>query len=108
MHYSASAVASTEVDGLDEEFPPLPFTNAVVAPFTCRSPHSPRNCLTASMVAKAPYMFGCTHESPPPLVLTGKRPPGAIAPFSTKGPPSPLLQKPRSSSARMVLMLKAS
>ena len=29
-----------------------------------------------------PYMPGCTQESPPPLVLTGSPPPGAIRPPS--------------------------
>ena len=35
-------------------------------------------------------------------------PPGAIAPSSTKAPPSPLAQKPRSSIASTVLIVNAS
>src|SRR5690606_14444195 len=107
-HYNASAVARIDVDWLAMQLPPLPLTTAVFAPATWRSPHSPRNCRTASMVANAPYMFGCTQDNPPPLVLTGNLPPGAIAPFSTNAPPSPFLQKPRSSSAMRVLIEKAS
>src|SRR6218665_53737 len=54
------------------------------------------------------YMPGCTHDSPPPLVLTGNAPPGAIRPSATNGPPSPFWQKPRSSRNRMGVMGKKS
>ena len=42
-------------------------------------------------------MPGWQYDSPPPLVLTARLPPGAMRPPSTKAPPSPLAQKPRSS-----------
>ena len=42
------------------------------------------------------------------LDVIGRAFPGAIEPCATKGPPSPLGQKPRSSRNRIVLMVKAS
>ena len=39
---------------------------------------------------------------------SSRRPPGAIAPPATNGPPSPLAQKPRSSRKRIGLIVKAS
>ncbi|CPN11517.1 Uncharacterised protein [Bordetella pertussis] len=78
------------------------------APSTWRSPHSPRSCATDSMTVNSPYMPGWLHDRPPPLVLTGRLPPGAIAPLSTNAPASPLAQKPRSSRNSSVLMVKAS
>ena len=74
----------------------------------CRAPHSPRNCRTPSIRIKSPYMPGWQYDSPPPLVLTGSAPFGAIRPSDTKAPPSPFRQKPRSSRNRIVLMVKAS
>src|SRR5690606_36000271 len=105
--HSASAVPRMAVDWLDS-VPPLPCTSARRALATWRSPQSPRNCRTASIMMKTPYMPGCTQHRPPPLVLTGSRPPGAMAPSSMNAPPSPLAQKPRSSRNRMVLMVNAS
>ena len=40
------------------ETPPLPWTSAVRALLSCRSPQSPLNCRTASITANAPYMLG--------------------------------------------------
>ena len=53
-------------------------------------------------------MPGWLHDSPPPLVLTGSRPPGEIAPLDTSAPASPLAQKPRSSRNSSVLIVNAS
>ena len=55
-----------------------------------------------------PYMPGWVQLRPPPLVLTGRLPPGPMAPLSTKAPDSPLATKPRSSRNSRVLMVKAS
>src|SRR5581483_6354198 len=53
---------------------------------------SPRSWRTASVKLLKPWMNAS--ESWPPWVLTGSRPSGQrIAPFSTKGPPSPGAQK---------------
>jgi DNA-binding transcriptional LysR family regulator len=42
------------------------------------SPAAARICRMASIVTNSPYIPGCTQESPPPLVLTGNAPPGAM------------------------------
>ena len=42
----------------------------------------------------------------PPCVLVGRRPPSAMPPSSTNGPPSPLAQNPASSSSVITLMVK--
>src|SRR5207245_9505680 len=36
--------------------PPSPWQRAIVAPATCRGPHSPRSCRTASTSVNMPYM----------------------------------------------------
>ena len=91
-----SAVPNTAVDWLDN-MPPLPWAMAVRAPCTWRAPPSPRSWRTASITANTPYMPGCTHDRPPPLVLTGSRPPGAVCRSPMKAAASPGRQKPRSS-----------
>ena len=59
---------------------------------------SPRNCRTASTMRNIPRMPGWQADSPPPSVLVGNGPSHRSRPSSTNGPPSPFLQKPRSSS----------
>jgi len=49
--------ASTTV-ACEESAPPLPWASATRAPSTCRSPHSPRSCRTASTSRKIPYIPG--------------------------------------------------
>ena len=61
----AAAVPSRAVDSW-ANMPPLPWARPMVAPSTCRSPHSPRSCRTASMVVKMPSMPGWVQDSPPP------------------------------------------
>src|SRR5690606_25993744 len=102
-----SSAPSTSVAWL-ENSPPLPCASASRAPATCRSPAVPASCWAASTMVNSPYMPGCTHDRPPPLVLTGSCPPGAMRPPSTKAAPSPLAQKPKSSRNKMVLRVKAS
>ena len=72
------------------------------------APHSPRSCLTASISRNRPRMPGWHDERPPPSVLVGNAPPTRIVPSSTNGPPSPFLQKPRPSSVRSTMGVKAS
>src|SRR6218665_3525770 len=104
---SVSSVSSTSVTWL-ESSPPLPCATASCAFFTWRSPAWPLSCCLASTMVNSPYMPGGVHDSPPPLVLTGSAPPGAMRPLSTNAPASPLLQKPRSSRNSSVLIVKAS
>ena len=60
------------------------------ASFTCRSPHSPRICRTASMMWLMPPDE--PKDSKPPWVLTGSAPPSSRRPPSREAPPSPLAQ----------------
>src|SRR3977135_952120 len=53
----------------DDRTPPLPCAIAVSASFTWRTPHSPRNCRTASISRNRPYMPGGQRERPLPLVF---------------------------------------
>src|SRR2546426_9090612 len=88
--------------------PPSPWQRASAAPTTCRGPHSPRSCRTASTSVNMPYMPLCVYESPPPVVFIGKEPPGAGRWPGTNAPPSPSLQKPSASRAMIGTMVKAS
>src|SRR5262249_47656000 len=60
--------------------PPRPWQTAVVAPATCRAPHSARSWRTASTSVNMPYMPLWVYDRPPPLVFMGKAPPGAVRP----------------------------
>src|SRR5215468_5456942 len=92
----------------EDSTPPFPCAIATSQSFTCRAPHSPRNWRTASISSRSPYMPGWQYDSPPPLVLTARLPLGAMRPPLTNAPPSPFLQKPRSSKNKIVLIVKAS
>src|SRR5438309_9505563 len=88
--------------------PPVPFTQASRAPGTWRSPHSPLSCLAASTRRNMPLMPGWQEDRPPPSVLVGREPPTRSVAPSTKGPPSPFLQKPSPSSVSSTIEVKAS
>src|SRR6202035_766824 len=89
--------------------PPCPWTNEIFAFFTCRGPHSPRNCFTASVIENIePGCPGWQCDSSPPCVLIGSSPPSSIRPPSTNRPPSPSGQKPRSSSSMITTGVKQS
>src|SRR5574337_2201289 len=74
---------------------PQPVTTPISASSTWRAPASPRNCRTASTTCEMSSTCAC--DSSPPWVLTGRRPPSSMPPFSTKAPPSPRPQNPASS-----------
>src|SRR5690606_18236924 len=97
----------TQVAAVDRT-PPVPLTRATRAFGTCRSPHSPRSCRTASIRMNNPYSPGWPNDRPPPLVLTGSPPPGPIPTSVTNRPPSPFSQNPRSSSCSRVVMVNES
>ena len=82
---------------VDDIAPPVPWAMAVLQSSTCRAPHSPRSCLTASTTVKMPYIPGWVYDRPPPLVFSGKSPPGAVRWPRTKSGPSPRPQKPSAS-----------
>src|SRR2546422_2693345 len=88
--------------------PPVPLTHASRAPSTCRGPHSPRSCLTASTSRNIPRMPGWHDDRPPPSVLVGRAPPTRSFPSSTNGPPSPFLQNPSPSRVMSTIDVKAS
>src|SRR5712692_204575 len=78
---------------------PKPLTSASFASFTWRAPASPVSCLIASTrPRKPPAAPACPTESCPPLVLRGNEPSQVKLCLRTKSAPSPLAQKPRSSS----------
>ena len=79
-------------------------TSSVFSPFSTSMP----SCKNA--VAAPPFTLKLKSVARmiPPLVLTARLPLGAIRPSSTKGPPSPFLQKPRSSRMVSTVMLKES
>ena len=85
--YNVACVPSRAVTWLDR-VPPLPWTRAVSAPVTCRSPQNPRNWRAASITREdcRTCPDGTQGEVAPPLVLTGSAPPGAIWPSETKRP----------------------
>src|SRR5207253_2478507 len=94
-HHGTSVPAMSVAAALN--MPPSPWQSAIRAPATCRGPHSPRSCRTASTSVNMPYIPLCVYESPPPLVFIGKEPPGAVRWPETNAPPSPSLQKPSAS-----------
>src|SRR5262249_12539351 len=59
---------------------------------------SPRSCRTLSCKANTPSMPVCVYDSPPPLVLIGRSPPGAERPAAKNGPLSPGPTNPSASS----------
>src|SRR3990172_8759894 len=58
--------------------PPGPCARLVWIPATCRAPACPRNWKTDSSSANMPYMPVWQYDSPPPLVFSGKSPPGPV------------------------------
>src|SRR5207249_4185182 len=84
--------------------PPVPCTSATRQSLTCRSPHSPRNCLTASTTRKIPRIPGWLDDSPPPSVLIGNSPPSAMRPPETRAPPPSVItqQSSRCSGAEII------
>src|SRR5882724_3096427 len=91
--------------------PPVPCTSARSQFGTCTLGCAcPRNCRTASMIlVMPPRLTGWLLQSPPPSVLNGSLPtPEIRLPSATNLPPSPFLQKPRSSSCISTVMVKLS
>ena len=72
------------------------------------APASPRSWRTASTIRNMPRMPGWQADSPPPSVLVGRGPSKRSRPPSTNGPPSPFLQKPRSSSVSSTVIVNES
>src|SRR5206468_441885 len=91
--------------------PPVPWAMARSQFLTCTfGCASPRNCLTASRIlVMPPRLTGWLLHRPPPSVLNGSLPtPEIKLPSATNLPPSPFLQKPRSSSCISTVMVKLS
>src|SRR6202012_686708 len=91
--------------------PPVPWAIARSQFFTCTfGCASPRNCRTASRIlVMPPRLTGWLLHRPPPSVLNGSLPtPEIRLPSATNLPPSPFLQKPRSSSCISTVMVKLS
>ena len=57
--------------------PPTPWQTEILAPGICAGA-IPRIWRTLSCNAYMPYMPECMYERPPPLVLSGRLPPGAV------------------------------
>ena len=55
--YSVACVPKITV-ACEDRTPPLPCASATSQSFTCRAPHSPRSCRTASISRNSPYMPG--------------------------------------------------
>src|SRR5439155_26840496 len=84
--------------------PPPTQASATSAPGTCRSPHSPRSCSTAS--ASLPKPWSRPPPRCPPSVHTGTSPPSRPRPSANHGPASPFFTNPRSSSQHSVIVEK--
>src|SRR3984957_13709690 len=97
VSHGSQSLPSTTVP-FEQNQPPVPLATASRASGTWRGPASPRSCLAASTSRNSPRWPGWSADRPPPSVLTGNSPPSWVRPPSTNGPPSPFLQKPRSSS----------
>src|SRR5262245_37091180 len=91
--------------------PPVPCASASAQFLTCTAGcASPRNWRTASITfVMPPRLAGWLLHSPPPSVLNGSLPePEIRLPSATKRPPSPFLQKPRSSICSSTVIVKLS
>src|SRR5882762_5620184 len=91
--------------------PPVPWATARSQFGTCTfGCASPRNCRTASRtLVMPPRLTGWLLQRPPPSVLNGSLPtPEIRLPSATNLPPSPFLQKPRSSICIKTVMVKLS
>src|SRR5579871_2026056 len=89
--------------------PPTLWASACSAPGTWRSPALPRSWWKISYAWLAPVApIGCPFAFRPPSGLTGRSPPGRVAPDSVRGPAWPGSANPRSSNARSSAMVKQS
>src|SRR5205085_6780356 len=100
------SLASTRVAPVDS-IPPVPWATAMRASGTWFT-DSPRSWRTASTMRNMPRIPGWQAERPPPSVFVGTPPSTRRRPPSTKDPPSPLAQKPRSSSVSTTVIVKES
>src|SRR6266702_3154317 len=109
-HHTRSRIA-VEAAWRTPRRPPVPWAMARSQFLTCTfGCASPRNCRTASMIlVMPPRLTGWLLQSPPPSVLNGNLPtPEIRLPSATNLPPSPFLQKPRSSICISTVMVKLS
>src|SRR5262249_52437427 len=109
LFHRAHAAAPTMQTVETAPGPPSVCASPRRAPSPCRSPGRPSTWSPISAIILTPVApTGWPHDCRPPERLTGMSPPNAVAPLSSRAPPSPRPQRPRSSVLTSSVTVKQS